>query len=784
MATIPMGQGRRVAPGRAVSSGAGPVVGVGQAIQQFAGTLAQAGFDQQHREAVEQQRQAAEAKRQQAIADAAARQRDQLTLQETVGQLKTIGLDMDDGIANGTLPKEEAEKVWQERTTELTDTAVARVLPEHQEVIRRELLIQRDGLGRNVRKAVERRDQHDIRSGIDQTLEYQARQYSSDPAKATQMAMDAINSLGPFSGWAPDELAKKAQAWKEGAQFTRGYAAISSGRNDRKALDAAEKLVNDELPDLDPQRKAQLSDRAQAYRLNLDQKEEMAAQRRQREADAHLKRAEAAFNTYQTMADKGTLLDPAYTDAVMQQTRGTPYQSGIVAMAQQAKETGGLAAQPIANQRATLDAINTEIARNGRTPALDKRKDQAEKVLRGSQEDLQKDGLRAGLERGVIRELPPLNFAAGIAGVVQQVQERVPLAERVGMWAGRPVSVLTSDEAETLGQQLATLKPKERADMIAGMAGVIGPQASQGLAQQLDQKDKALALAFAYSGSQTTQGRLVSELVLRGQQAKADGTSTKGSKQPDLKASSWRAELADTLRDVYPSQKHADQVLEASELISHGIASEQGGELTKKDRERAARLAVGGAIVELNGRKVPTPFAEDNAEAMLNRRLRSVSPQEIVAQSIGETLKAAGQLAPGNIDLTKRPVSRNSDGSISTVRSIGVNIDGREVLLPTISEDGKQLSDEQAISAYRKSGKHLGKFDSPGAATAYAEALHKQQEGAYYVIAGGVRVPVDQFVESLPGQQLIYAGPGRYAVLVSGRPVKNAAGRNIEIKVN
>lgn len=94
-------------------------------------------------------------------------------------------------------------------------------------------------------------------------------------------------------------------------------------------------------------------------------------------------------------------------------------------------------------------------------------------------------------------------------------------------------------------------------------------------------------------------------------------------------------------------------------------------------------------------------------------------------------LAPEGQVRAGNIDLGRRPVVRNPDGTISTVRSMSVSFGGPEVLIPTVSDDGRVLSAQEAIDLYRQTGKHLGMFASPNLATAYAQRLHEQQAKQY-----------------------------------------------------
>jgi hypothetical protein len=85
----------------------------------------------------------------------------------------------------------------------------------------------------------------------------------------------------------------------------------------------------------------------------------------------------------------------------------------------------------------------------------------------------------------------------------------------------------------------------------------------------------------------------------------------------------------------------------------------------------------------------------------------------------------------GNIDLNKRPIVYNENGSYSTVLSFSVNIDNMEIILPTIDEQGNILTIDQAIYLYKETGKYLGKYKTVKEAIREAKRIHKEQEKIY-----------------------------------------------------
>ena len=89
----------------------------------------------------------------------------------------------------------------------------------------------------------------------------------------------------------------------------------------------------------------------------------------------------------------------------------------------------------------------------------------------------------------------------------------------------------------------------------------------------------------------------------------------------------------------------------------------------------------------------------------------------------------------GNIDLLDRNTDLyDEDGKLMTVDSIGIEEDGKQIVIPTVvNQNGKwvHLSKDDAIDWYHKTGEYLGKFNTISEANAYAEQLHQRQDQIY-----------------------------------------------------
>lgn len=111
----------------------------------------------------------------------------------------------------------------------------------------------------------------------------------------------------------------------------------------------------------------------------------------------------------------------------------------------------------------------------------------------------------------------------------------------------------------------------------------------------------------------------------------------------------------------------------------------------------------------------------------------------------------------GNIDMSTRPSVPNADGSTSTVRTIGVEMDGKEYNIPTVSDDGRIMTNDEAVAQFKRSGRHLGAFANAADAATAAQGLHESEAARIAPIAP----KKDDFVPIEMNGQIMYAPKGR-----------------------
>lgn len=557
--------------------------------------------------------------------DAAVSQARLLTLRDRMAD--TLA-DVDRGVQDGSIQKEQAGVVWKERTKALLDDSLPEIPEVHREVARADLDGLAARLGSRVSDSVRRRDQTDTLASIDATLEHAQRLSLTDPVKARDLVEATLTISGPAAGLDSVKIGKVRQSWIEGAAYTRAYTAMNAAKGDNLALSEVERGLS-ENTEIDPQRKAGLLAQIEGFKasnearvLRAAQHAEIVATRRQRESDS-------AYSVLSSWALAGKAANPDANASLI--AKLTPEAAAAYkSLAAEVPARTAAAMLPISQQSAQLDSLYAQRAANGTSKVLEDEIKRREQVLQQSRDEYGKDPLRAAQERGILdTPLQPLNLSS-IEAISAGIGERVVQAQTAATRAERPVSPLTNDEADKLGRVITQLPAAQRADRIQQISALLPPAQAQALAGQMvngnTEEKRALGIAFALGAARTTSGRATSELALKG----ADALKAKTIKEQTSAVDGWRGQINAQLSEVYASPQQAEMVGEAARLILAGLVSE-GASGSAGDAKQAVRLAVGGALREYNGARVVVPAGMELTD--LRKRLESMTPADLSKQA-------------------------------------------------------------------------------------------------------------------------------------------------------
>jgi hypothetical protein len=614
--------------------------------------------------------------------------------------------------------------------------------------------------------------------------------YLDDPAhgeKQLETALGEIENLGRLKGWGADKIATEKLKTASGTYKDIGTRLAYEGG--AKGPDLARAFVkqhegsmigDDRETVLTHARTQQNANEAEQRRIEAD------AHRQQREAMADAK--DRANSVYRNIQD-GVAVDPkALASAI-----GDARLAGDDALVEGLRQ-GGLknnltqeyASATPGELASRVNELSAEITKAGGKVDPDKivERDHLQTLLTKSRTEIHSDPLAWGAEHLGI-SIPPLDLRKP-----DSIMARVSAATTIARRTGTTPRPLTQDEVAAFQQRITSGTTEQKVDLALKLAR-FGPLALPAAEQLTNNSGFINLIGLATHGNHGVAAARVNQIVT-GYDVLKTKPKLVNKDQAQQQFNEYVGGAFEFLPQVSSGLFSNAQALLAAQANEHGWA--EWNDVDSRAWYRSVNSALGaytrdgkqvGGLASFNGAVtvLPENMSQDEFEGAIAkahgpefRRAQNGDPVSADGRMPTATdlkrmqwipsgdgvyrlsdgngfLKTkaggfyeidVGKLNPvgggprlpfgmikqGNIDIHHRPVVHNSDGSISTVRTISIGADGGEVLIPTVV-GGKVVSNEQAVAHYKRTGEHLGVFKDAKAATAFAKRLHEEQAQEY-----------------------------------------------------
>lgn len=398
-------------------------------------------------------------------------------------------------------------------------------------------------------------------------------------------------------------------------------------RNPQAALDMLNKRIGVGKPGentgdafidgLDAETLVTLQNRAQSYVAQAQNKAKAETDKRDREA-------KDAVDELRTFALSGAMPSPSYSMQVMGKVRGTAYEGAATEMLSLSTKGAAFGSMTLNQQREQLRAMEAQASSAGTDPETAKALQQARSINDKQQQDYKENPWAAATRYARVPAVAAQDVGStGLAA--QVVAARLTQINDVEQYAGRPASPLQPEEAEQFATFLSKMGPEQKSAELGSVGAQLNAGRINALAEQLDKKDRPLALALKMGSDRTTAGRFASSLVLRGQQALTD----KVVKRDDSVLSGWRAELSNMVRGTMGDPRAEQDIIDASYYVRAAMDADSSsvpGYKLGRGNEEALKL-VAGLPMERQGVKTLLPRAM--SEDQFDDRLRTYTPEKL-----------------------------------------------------------------------------------------------------------------------------------------------------------